>query len=286
MCIQIRAYALAAVLRKLAPFVGTKKACKRRPILGFVRVGMNCDITATDGGDCYARLDGDYIPWDAEDWGGRTPFINAFLIPLREMVAWLTNVNKGALVTLWVENGDVLHVRADQSWVQFPILSADDFPAYPRLQWQNVADFYAGCLPAAIKATSHAVDPESTRFALTAVALDITRADRHAVASDGKRMITVDLSPRTMVAYTPDNEPSVEGVYLIDAKYASGLCDILGDLDVLMSRNIGDADASLVNFFCAEGVDVIIRLTAGRYPQWREVMRMAPAVSYRATVDA
>jgi DNA polymerase-3 subunit beta len=163
------------------------------------------------------------------------------------------------------EDGDFLRISSLNSEFKLPVIDPKEFPAVKAWEETDYLELPVRWLREAIRRTAFATDPNSTRFALGGVRLEMTdECSLTLIATDGRRLAKVNGSA------TKVGNPGVHGIVAAIVPTPAM---------VLVSKTLGDSDAAVklaihgndVVFFVG-GVTVTTRQVEGRYPNWRSVL--------------
>ena len=163
-------------------------------------------------------------------------------------------------VTLELDDNVVL-LTSSSSRFKLPTANADEFPSIGHVDLpEDQMTLSREALSAAIKATSFAVDSESTRYALGGVLFERCDDDTALlVATDGRRLVKA-------VARISDKQANWQGGVIVPAAALKVIERIAsGETVTLHSTN---------NEIYCVGNGVLLRATLieGRFPNWRQVV--------------
>ena len=234
---------LKAALAAIKPAISTRPT---KPVLSGALLADG-SITATD-------LE---IQISAEiDYHGEP-----LLLPHARLQAILQTAN-GPEVSLAVE-GSVCVVSVGRGVWRLPMEQAAEFPTWTPEGVKSLVRLPGDQFVRAVAATHYATDTESSRYALGAVLLSVSREDGRAnfVATDGRRMSVVVCEHGQD---TDGGEPLVPGhVLQAIARLASSHAD---SIEVQLEASDRELVATM------PGATVHARLIEGKFPRWRDVV--------------
>lgn len=164
-------------------------------------------------------------------------------------------------------------VRGQHSEFNLPSANPDEFPTVVGFEEEKYHELPARLFKEMVKRTSFATDPDSSRFALGGVLLELNGEDVLAVGTDGRRLARMTGAGKNV----GDHETSGNST-IIPTKSLT-----------LMERSIDDKEESV--HIAARENDVLLRtsrctiysrLVEGRYPNWRQVI---PSREDSAVID-
>lgn len=157
-----------------------------------------------------------------------------------------------------------IQVQGAHSQFKLPSANPDEYPSVKTFDADNYHGVMSRILANAIKKTVFATDPDSSRFALGGVKIELEGNEGRMVGTDGRRLGCVTFG------VTPINGHSTEKIAsVIIPSRASAIiqraCDSFsGECRVNCTTNEISVDCG--------GVVIGSRLVEGRYPNWRQVI--------------
>lgn len=154
-------------------------------------------------------------------------------------------------------------VKGLHSEFNLPSANPDEFPSIVGFEEEKYHELPARLFREMVKRTSFATDPDSSRFALGGVLLELNGEDVLAVGTDGRRLARMTGTGKSV----GDHETTSSNTIIPTRSLT------------LMERAIGDKED--VVHIAARGNDVLLRtsrctiysrLVEGRYPNWRQVI--------------
>jgi DNA polymerase-3 subunit beta len=97
-----------------------------------------------------------------------------------------------------------LTVSAGRSRFTLPTLPVDDWPAFPRADWDAEFEIAAVTLGGVIGRVRHAISTDETRFYLNGLVVHIVDAEVRVAATDGHRLARMVLDPPNGASGMPD----------------------------------------------------------------------------------
>lgn len=179
--------------------------------------------------------------------------------------------------TLQIEaDGNGVSVRGQRSRFKLPAANPAEFPSVSEFTEQRYHEISPSLLRTLIRRTTFATEAESGRYALGGVLLELEPDRVIAVATDGRRLATMQ-GPATSVNghVTGDTMTIVptRAMNLIDRAIA----DVDEDIKVASRGNDFVVSTTQVTLFS--------RLVEGRFPQWRDaIVERDDAVAIELTV--
>ncbi len=160
-------------------------------------------------------------------------------------------------------DGSSTKVKGLHSEFNLPSMNPDEFPTVVGFEEDKYHELPARLFKEMVKRTAFATDPDSSRFALGGVLLELNGEEVLAVGTDGRRLARVQGTGKS-----------------IGGHQTSGNSTIIPTRSLtLMERSIGDKEE--VVHIASRGNDVLLRtgrctiysrLVEGRYPNWRQVI--------------
>jgi DNA polymerase-3 subunit beta len=157
-------------------------------------------------------------------------------------------------------------VRGERSQFRLSQESPEEFPTVASFAEERFQEVPARLLKELIRRTAFATDPESSRYALGGVLLEMTADRITAVGTDGRRLA------------------KMEGPAHAVGKPAEGMTIVPTRAMQLIERSVLDGDAEVQ--VAARGNDILVRtprvmiysrLVEGRFPKWRDVIPQRPS---------
>lgn len=152
-------------------------------------------------------------------------------------------------------------VRGDRSEFNLPAENPDEFPQVSPFQEQAYHKLAARLLRELIRRTHFATDPESSRYALGGVLLELTEKQIIGVATDGRRLARQQ-GPAESVGGHQTSENTI-----VPTKAMLLIERALGDDDGEVQLATRDNDVMVKS----PRATIYTRLVEGRYPKWRDV---------------
>ena len=215
-----------------------------RAILQSVRLADGL-LTASDG---ELRIDADLPGFDGP----------ALLLPFNRLDAILRAITCEELQITSSGNSCKIATQTG-TWV-LPTEDAAEYPAGEMPDAPSITRLPTDQFRRAVNGVVYAHDDESTRFALSAVQIEVNDGVVHFVATDGRRISIVEMEHDLAV---DDSETLVPARALhILAKIVSGS----GEEAVQIDANASELVAT------TPGIRVAARLIEGRFPRWRDAV--------------
>jgi DNA polymerase-3 subunit beta len=172
-------------------------------------------------------------------------------------------------------DGSKLHVRGERSEFQFPTHNPDEFPIVSAFEEEKYHQLSARFFRELIRRTVFATDPESSRYALGGVLLELSSAEIIGVGTDGRRLAKQQ-GPAESVGQHETAENTVvptRAVQLIERALTGN------DENIQIAARENDI---LVK---SQRTTIYSRLVEGRFPRWRDVFpQQADQVRIELTV--
>lgn len=153
-------------------------------------------------------------------------------------------------------------IRGDRSEFRLPGESPEEFPVVAAFQEAKYHEVSARLFRELIRRTVFATDAESTRFALGGVLLEFGADRIAAVATDGRRLATMEGPARSVGSHESQEQTTIvpsKAMQLIERSLADAgteVCIAAGPNSVLVK---------------CERTTIYSSLVQGKYPKWREV---------------
>ena len=165
---------------------------------------------------------------------------------------------------LYIESGETSTViKGQHSEFNLPSANPDEFPTVVGFEEEKYHELPARLFREMVRRTAFATDPDSSRFALGGVLLELNGEDILAVGTDGRR-----LARMTGTGSSVGDHQTTGNSTIIPTRSLA-----------LMERAIDDKEESV--HIASRGNDVLMRtsrctlysrLVEGRYPNWRQVI--------------
>lgn len=211
-----------------------------KPILHNVRIGDGL-MTATD---LEVRIDCE-IGQHCEP----------MLVPAARLQQILRSVAKDAEVAI-TPSGASVTIKAGGGRWEIPTEDAAEFPTWEASEAKPLARFPADQFARAVRATVYATDQESSRYALGSVLVEVSDGNPTFVATDGRRLSSVETETDQAVDDSSTQIPA-RAVRLMAALAGGGSVQL---------------EATKAEVVCTtDGAVITARLTEGRFPRWRDV---------------
>lgn len=213
-----------------------------KPVLANVRLGDG----VMSGTDLEVRID-TAVPFHCEP----------VLLPAARLHAILRSCRRDAEVTITTQDSMVTIAAGGGRW-DMPTESAAEFPMWEAANAKPIARLPADQFVRAVRAVAYAADNESSRFALGAVLVDVSGGNPTFVATDGRRLSSVQTETDQAVDDSTTLIPS-RAIKMM-ATLAAGSADSV------------QLEATASEVICTVGDHTLTaRLTEGRFPKWRDV---------------
>jgi len=213
-----------------------------KPILQNVRIGEGL-ITATDS----------EIRIDREIEAQCEPF----LVPAARLQQILRAVPRDRDATIST-SGTTVTIKAGGGEWTVPTESVAEFPAWEPADPKPVCRMPADQFVRAARAVAYACDNESSRFALGAVLVDVVDGNPTLVATDGRRLSSVQCETDQAVDDSQTLIPRRAMTLIAEAAAGS-------DGSVQLLRTHSELVAEV------QGATITARLVEGRFPKWSDV---------------
>lgn len=159
-------------------------------------------------------------------------------------------------------DGHGTQVRGERSEFKLPAENPDEFPAVTSFAESKYHELPARLLRELIRRTTFATDPESSRYALGGVLLEMHPDQIIAVGTDGRRLARMEGPAKSVGGHSTGEATTIVPTRAMQ----------------LIERTLTDADAEIQ--IAARGNDILVkspkatiysRLVEGRFPKWRDV---------------
>jgi DNA polymerase-3 subunit beta len=156
-----------------------------------------------------------------------------------------------------------IRIKGEHSEFNLPSANPDEYPTVVGFQEEKYHEIPARLFKEMVRRTVFATDPDSTRFALGGVLLELSGEELIAVGTDGRRLARM-IGKGVCVG----GHETVGSTTIVPVKSLS-----------LMERSIGDGDDPV--HVATRGNDILLRsnrctlfsrLVEGKYPNWRQVI--------------
>lgn len=183
------------------------------------------------------------------------------ILPVAQFGSILRESSDAKLFIEGSERGIV--VRGDRSEFKLPSSNPDEFPTVESFQETAYHTVNGGLFRELVRRTIFATDPESSRYALGGVLLDMAADRITAVGTDGRRLAKME-GPAVSVA----GHQSGATMTIVPTRSMQLIERALGDLsaDVQVAARANDI---LVK---SSRATIYSRLVEGRFPKWRDVI--------------
>ncbi len=160
-------------------------------------------------------------------------------------------------------DGSATQVKGLHSEFNLPSANPDEFPTVIGFEEEKYHELPARLFREMVRRTAFATDPDSSRFALGGVLLELNGEDVLAVGTDGRRLARMSGTGKSVGEHQTTGNSTIIPTRSL----------------TLMERSIGDKEE--VVHIAARGNDVLLRtsrctiysrLVEGRYPNWRQVI--------------
>lgn len=192
------------------------------------------------------------------------------LLPHARLRSILEN-STGEEVTL-VPDGSACIVRVGRGEWRLPVEDPLEFPAWEPEGMRPIARIPADQFCRAVKSVVYATDDDSSRYALGAVLVEMKGGTVTLVATDGRRLSSVEIE----VDQATDDSQT-----LVPERAIRAIASLAGHTDgaVQLETNGKEIVAS------CDDASVTARLVDGRYPRWRDVFPERDAKASLADIN-
>jgi DNA polymerase-3 subunit beta len=184
----------------------------------------------------------------------------AALLPIARFGAILRENSDEKLVI--ESDGNKTEVRGQWSQFQLPSSNPAEFPAVPAFAEKKFHEVPARFFREVVRRTIFATDPESSRYALGGVLLEMLPETLIAVATDGRRLAKQE-GPATSVG----EHTTGDRMTIVPTRAMQAIDRALGDSDDVIRIAARDNDVVVKG----GAATVCTRLVEGRFPKWRDV---------------
>jgi DNA polymerase III subunit beta len=159
--------------------------------------------------------------------------------------------------------GNKIRIKGEHSEFNLPSANPDEYPTVAGFDEEKYHEIPAGLFKEMVRRTSFSTDPDSTRFALGGVLLEMVGEEVIAVGTDGRRLARMIGKGNSIGGHETVGSTTIVPVRSL----------------TLMERSIGENDESVQ--VATRGNDILLRssrctmysrLVEGRYPNWRQVI--------------
>lgn len=240
---------LKAALRTVRGAIDKKPTM---PILGSVRIEASAEGIAISATDLEVGLTLT-LPFDVLGMSGVT------VVPLKALETALKPFKKGWVTLDTQGTREKLRVENETSSATLATTPPDEYPTLPEPLGASETQSLSG-LREALRAVSHAVSSDSTRYNLNGIAVEVNpKGSIQCIATDGHRLCIADVGPISL---------PWEGIRILPLKPVKLLCKLLkGASDCARI----DCDQSSVTFR-GEGFEFSVRCIDGEYPNYNQVI--------------
>ncbi len=160
-------------------------------------------------------------------------------------------------------DGSATVIKGQHSEFKLPSANPDEFPTVVGFSEEKYHEFPARLFREMVRRTAFATDPDSSRFALGGVLLELNGEDVLAVGTDGRRLARMTGTGKNVGDHQTSGSSTI-----VPTKSLT-----------LMERSIDDKEDTI--HLAARENDVLLRtsrctiysrLVEGRYPNWRQVI--------------
>ncbi|MCA9134611.1 MAG: DNA polymerase III subunit beta [Planctomycetales bacterium] len=160
-------------------------------------------------------------------------------------------------------DGSATKIKGLHSEFNLPSANPDEFPTVVGFEEEKYHELPARLFREMVRRTAFATDPDSSRFALGGVLLELNGEDVMAVGTDGRRLARMSGTGKSIGEHQTTGNSTIVPTRSL----------------TLMERSIGDKEE--VVHIASRGNDVLLRtgrctiysrLVEGRYPNWRQVI--------------
>ncbi len=160
-------------------------------------------------------------------------------------------------------DGSATKIKGLHSEFNLPSANPDEFPTVVGFEEEKYHEVAARLFREMVRRTAFATDPDSSRFALGGVLLELNGSDVLAVGTDGRRLARMSGTAKSVGDHQTTGNSTIVPTRSL----------------TLMERSIGDKEE--VVHIASRGNDVLLRtgrctiysrLVEGRYPNWRQVI--------------
>ncbi len=167
-------------------------------------------------------------------------------------------------------------VRGERSEFRLPGENPDELPEVRAFQEAKYHELPARFCRELMRRTVFATDPESTRYALGGVLLEMTENKVLAVATDGRRLARQEGPAKSVGGHTTGDNTTI-----VPTRAVQHMERALADNEENVRIAVRDNDVLLKS----GRVTLYSRLVEGRYPKWRDVFpRYEPTARVELTV--
>ena len=231
------------------------------PVRSPKEILQNVKVTAAGGKLTLAATDMEVGIRMELDEGVEIDTEGTALLPVSRMMAILRESSDETLTLETDSSG--LRVQGSRSRFRLPGNDPDEFPAVKTFEQEKFHRLPTRLFREMVRRTVFATDPESSRYALGGVLLEMTGDEVLAVGTDGRRLSRMSGSGESVGDHATNGMTTIVPTRAIS----------------LMERAINDREetvdvAAVGNELLLRSGSAVIfsRLVEGRYPAWRQVL--------------
>ena len=214
------------------------------------------------------------------------------LLPVKEVIDALATIPKGFKAT--IENTDdgirVVGDLADVDWCFASEESVDDFPDVANFTTEAYHEVVESDMLTAIQRTVFAVEKDGMRQALSGVCFESNGSTMYAVATDGHRLAIQEFTGECVGEHSlglfVDKVPEYQTIVPVDAlkllekclkekthgKFPYSVKMAVEDVALDDNDRVDNEGIRRIITFQYWDVTIFVRLVAGRYPKWRDIV--------------
>jgi len=183
-----------------------------------------------------------------------------FILPAKRVRQILQEVNSENINV----SGDsqTLSIECGTSRFQLATQPTDDFPDVYPFEETAYHEVSASTFRELIKRTVFAIEPDSARYALGGVLLEMFDGKIVGVATDGRRLATQEISATSI------DDHLVESGVIVPPRALTLLERAISDENDVIKINLG-TNRMLA---CSNDTTIFSRLIEGRFPKWRNIL--------------
>ncbi len=153
-------------------------------------------------------------------------------------------------------------LRGERSRFEFPSADPHEYPEVAPFAEEAYHEVPARLLRELIRRTVFATDPESTRYALGGVLLEMDESTIVAVATDGRRLAKMEGPAQSVGGHATGDQATI-----VPAKAMQLIERSISDSDAEIRLSVGPNHLHVAN----PRLTIYSRLVEGRFPKWRDV---------------
>lgn len=226
-----------------------------RPILQNVKLQMNPQLTVLIATD--QELGIRYVLTDATIEGA-----GEVLLPASRVISILREL-RDETVTLDIE-AEAVWIRAGGSEFRLPVESPEEFPTVPEFKEDSFVSVGGNVLKEMIRRTIFATDPESSRYALGGILLDLSEPERISLVATDSRRLAIARANCALSGNVAGDGPAP----VIPAKTMSLLEKSITDGEQPVNLAL-QPNQVLIQSGCST---IYSRLVEGRFPRFQDVI--------------